>query len=281
LPLALLINFVANDNDMKEVIYKLGLPISKLQKEIEAEAQNDRLYLPLLFIVETTLANVKIEQESPAAMQLALDNFIGEYGRLNPDTAAGYYNIGKILLIEKDMSLRNMTLTCLYETLDIRLKLYGHNHADTANSYYHIGRAQFQKKDYKSALQSFEQALDISQNLLGKNHPDVFITCNVVGVTKYYLKEYDSALHWQQEALDISVALYGKAHPGSARSYYCIADCQYEMQDYDSALASCQQALDIRLKLFGQESEDTRKSYGQMKFIRSKLKVSGSSPKVD
>ena len=43
LPLALLINSVADDNDMKEVIYKLGLPISKLQKEIEAEAQNDRL----------------------------------------------------------------------------------------------------------------------------------------------------------------------------------------------------------------------------------------------
>jgi tetratricopeptide (TPR) repeat protein len=404
LPLALLINFVADDNDMKEVIYKLGLPISKLQKEIEAEAQNDRLYLPLLFVVETTLAHVKIEQESPAAMQLALDNFIGEYGRLNPGTAARYHNIGHILLSQKDY---DAALTCHYETLDIRLKLYGHNHADTANSYYEIGRAQLEKKDYKSALQSFEQALDISQNLHGKIHPDVSSACKWIGVTKYRLKEYDSALHWHQQALDIRVALYGKErassancyyciaecqcemqdydsaleshqqaldvrlklygrnhadtansyyeigraqlekkdyksalqsfekvldirqnlhgkihpevsfacnhigvikyrlkeydsavhwhqqaldirvalygkeHPGSARSYYCIAKCQYEMQDYDSALASCQQALDIRLKLFGQESEDTRNSYGQMKFIRSKLKVSGSSPKVD
>jgi tetratricopeptide (TPR) repeat protein len=95
------------------------------------------------------------------------------------------------------------------------------------------------------------------------------------------LKEYDSALHWHQQALDIRVALYGKEYASSANSYSWIAECQYEMQDYDSALASCQQALDIRLKIFGQESEDTRNSYGQMKFIRSKLKVSGSSPKVD
>ena len=88
LPLALLINSIAKDNDLKEVIYKLGLPISKLQKEVEAVAQNDRLYLPLLFLVQNTLADVKIKQESPVALQLAIDNFIDENGRLNPDTAA-------------------------------------------------------------------------------------------------------------------------------------------------------------------------------------------------
>ena len=261
LPLALLIYSVADNNDMKEVMYKLCLPISKLQNEIEAEAQNDRLYLPLLLIVETTLAKVKIEQESPAAMQLALDNFIGEYGRLNPDTAARYYNIGKILLIQKDY---DAALTCHYETLDIRLKLYGHNHADTADCYYQIGIAQFQKKDYKSALQSFEQALDIRQNLHGKIHPDVSLACHKIGVTKYRLKEYDSALHWYQEALDISVVLYGKEHPAAAFSYSWIANCQCDMQDYDSALESHQQALDIRLKLYGHNHTGTANSYYQI-----------------
>jgi tetratricopeptide (TPR) repeat protein len=261
LPLALLINSVANDNDMKEVMYKLCLPISKLQNEIEAEAQNDRLYLPLLFIVETTLANVKIEQESPAAMQLALDNFIGEYGRLNPDTAARYYNIGQILLLQKDC---DAALTCHYEALDIRLKLYGHNHADTANSFDEIGSTQFEKGDYKSALQSFEQALDIKQKVHGKVHPDDFFSYNQIGVTKYYLKEYDSALHWHQQALDIRVALYGKEHASSAHSYTWIANCQCEMQDYDSALESYQQALDIRLKLYGHNHANTANSYYQI-----------------
>jgi hypothetical protein len=121
LPLALLINSVVNKNDMKEVMYKLGLPISVLQKQVEGEAQNDRLYLPLLFIVETTLAKVKIEQESPTAMQLALDDFIGEYGRLNPDTAARYFHIGSILLSQKNYDAAS---TCHYEALDIRLMLY-------------------------------------------------------------------------------------------------------------------------------------------------------------
>jgi tetratricopeptide (TPR) repeat protein len=94
------------------------------------------------------------------------------------------------------------------------------------------------------------------------------------------LKEYDSAVHWHQEALDIRVTLYGKEHPVVANSYYSIAECQCEMQDYDSALNSCQQALDIRLELFGQESEVTSDSVCQMKRMRSKLKVSGSSPEV-
>jgi hypothetical protein len=78
LPLALKINSIAYHNDMTEVLYKLGLPISMLRKEVEAQAQNDRLYLPLLFIVENTLAKTKVEQESPAALQQVLDNFIGE-----------------------------------------------------------------------------------------------------------------------------------------------------------------------------------------------------------
>ncbi|CAB4024337.1 Nephrocystin-3 [Paramuricea clavata] len=258
LPLALLFNDVVKCYDMKEVMFKLGLPISQLQKEIKAEAQNDRLYLPLLFVVETTLANVKIEQESPAAMQFALDNFIGEYGRLNPDTAARYFNIGTILLSQKDY---DTALTCHYEALDIRLKLYGLNHADTADSYFLIGRAQFEKKDYKSALQSFEQALDIRQNIHGKIYPAVSLACHEIGVTKYRLKEYDSALHWYQQALDISVALYGKEHASSAGIYSRIANCQVKMQDYDSALESHQQALDIRLKLYGHNHADSANSY--------------------
>ena len=303
LPLSLFIYHIAYNNDMKEVIYKLGLPISQLEKKIEVEAHNDRLYLPLLFIVENTLAKVKMEQENPAAMQFALDHFIGECGRLNEVTAAMYYNIGKILLSQKDY---DAALTCNYETLDIRLKLYGHNHAhtadsynqigtaqlekkdyksalqsfeqalvirlklyghnhaDTANSYYQIGSTQLQKKDYKSALQSFEQALDISQNLHWKIHPDVSSICHKIGVTKYRLKEYDSALHWHQQDLDIRVALYGKEHASSARSYSWIADCQFEMQDYDSALEPYQQALDIRLKLYGHNHTDTANSYYQI-----------------
>ena len=275
LALVFLIKKIANCYDMKEVTYKLGFSIFKLQKEVEAEAQNDRLYLPLLFIVETTLAEVKIEQESPAAMQLALDNFIGEYGQLNSDTAARYFNIGLILCTQKNY---DAALTCHYQALDIRLKLYGLNHADTANSYFQIGGTQFEKKDYESALQSYEKVLDIRQNLHGKVHADVSFACHQIGVTKYHLKEYDSAVHWLKQALDISVALYGKEHPAVAFSYYCIADCQKcKMQDYDAALESCQQAFDIRLKFFGQECEATKDSYRQLEFIRNLKKDRESS----
>ncbi|CAB4021869.1 WD repeat-containing alr2800, partial [Paramuricea clavata] len=272
--LAFLIYFIADCYDMKEVMYKLGLPISKLQKEIEAEAQNDRLYLPLLLLVESS--GVRIKQESPAALQLALDNYIKEYGRLNPDTAERYWHIGEILCAQKNY---DAALTSLKEALDIREKLHGHN-SDTAKSHYSIGFAQFENGDYESALQSFKKALDITQNLHGKIHLDVSKTCFKIGKTKHFLNEYDSAVHWYQQALDISVALYGKEHPASADSYYYIAECQYEMQNNDSALESCKQALDIRLKLFGQVSEDTSSSYGQMERIRNQLKVCGSSLEV-
>ena len=278
LALALFIYHIAYNNDMKEVIYKLGLPISQLKKKIEVEAHNDRLYLPLLFTVENTLAKVKMEQESPAAMQLVLDNFVGEYGRLNPETAAMYRKIASILCTQKNY---DAALACLYKALDIRLKLYGLNHEDTVDSYFVIGRTQLDKKDYNSALQSFEKALDISQNLHGKIHSDVSLACHLIGVTKYCLKErYDSAVYWHQQALDIRVAFYGKEHPAVAESYSCIAECQCEMQDYDSALESCQHALDIRSKLFGQESEDTSDSYDQLGFIQSRKKVCESSLEI-
>jgi tetratricopeptide (TPR) repeat protein len=274
LPLALLINDIVECYDMKEVMYKLDLPVFKLLKEVEAVGRNDRLYLPLLLLAESTLANVKIQQESPAALQVALNNFIGEYGRLNPDTAASYHNIGLILYVQDNY---DAALTCHCQALDIRLMLYGLNHADTAESYYQIGCTELGKGDYESALQSFEKALDIRQNLHGKIHPDVSFVCNHIGVTKYRLKEYDSAVHWFQQVLNIRVALYGKEHPAAAYSFYCIAECQRELQDYDSALESCQQALDIRVKIFGQESEDTSDSYDQLEFIRSLKKVCQSS----
>jgi tetratricopeptide (TPR) repeat protein len=266
--LALLINSIAYVYDMKEVMYKLGLPISQLQKKVEAEAKNDRLYLPLLFIVENTLAEVKIEQESPAAMQLALDNFVKEYGRLNPYTAARYHNIGLILCTQKNY---DAALRCHYQARDIIWKFYGLNHTDTADSYYEIGRSRFEKKDYELALQSSKQALAIRQKLYGKIHSEVSFACYQIGVIKHCLKEYDSAVHWHQQALDIRVELYGKEHPASARCYYEIAQLLHEMQDYDSALESCQQALDIRIKLFEQECELTRDSSRQMELIRSQL----------
>ena len=268
--LALKINSIGYYNDLKEVMHKLGFSISKLQKEVEAEAQNDRLYLPLLFIVENTLARIKVQQESPAALQLALDNFIEENGRLNPDTAKRYYTIGRILRKQKNY---DASLKFHYEALDIRLELYGKN-SDTAKSYLQIGYAQYGRGDYESALQSFEKVLAIGQTLHGKTDPDIARACSIIGATKYHSKEYDSAMHWLQQALDIRVALYGKEHPASAQSYYWIAECQYEMQDYDSALDSCQQALDIRLMLFGQENEDTNNSYRQMELIRSKKPLS-------
>ncbi|CAB3985432.1 Nephrocystin-3 [Paramuricea clavata] len=274
LPLALLINHIVECYDMKEVMFKLGLPVSMLLKKVEAEALNDRLYLPLLFLVESTLAEVKIKQESPAELQVALNIFIGGYGRLNPDTAARYYNIGLILCRQKNYDAAS---TCHYEALDIRLTLYGLNHADTAESYYQIGYTQLGKRDYESALQSFEKALDIRKNIHGKTHPDVSTACHQVGFTKCCLKDYDLAVHWLQQALDIRVALYGKEHPASAESYFSIAECECEMQDYDSALESCRQSLGIRLKLFGQENEATSESYDQLELIRSLKKVCESS----
>ncbi|CAB4005293.1 Nephrocystin-3 [Paramuricea clavata] len=274
LPLALLINCIVECYDMKEIMFKLGFPVSKLLKEVDAEARNDRLYLPLLLLVESTLAEVKIKQESPAALQVVLNNFIEEYGRLNPDTAARYYNIGLILYEQKNY---DAALTCHYEALDIRLKLYGHNHADTFDSYFVIGDTQLGKKNYEAALQSYKKALETSQNIHGKVHPEVSNVCFHIGVINFRLKDYVSALRWHQQSLDISVALYGNEHPSSAKSCFSIAECQYEMEDYAAALESCQQAFDIRLKFFGQECEATTDSYHQLVFIRKLKKVCESS----
>ncbi|CAB4000232.1 nephrocystin-3-like, partial, partial [Paramuricea clavata] len=271
LELGLLIEVLACKYDMGEVIYRLGLSISKLRKEVEAEAQNDRLYRPLLLLVENAVLVVKIKQESPAALQHALDNFVEENGRLNSDTALRCYHNGECL--SRQMNYED-SLRYHYEALDIRLKLYGHN-LDIADNYYQIGYIQYFKNDYESALKSFKKALVIRQNLHGKIHPvrDVFRNCHeMIGTTEYYLKEYDSAVHWHQLSLDISVALYEKEHPVVADSYFSIAKCQCEMQDYDSALESCQHALDIRLKLFEQECVFTSNSYDQMEFIRTNLK---------
>ena len=267
--LALFIYHIAYNNDMKEVIYKLCLPISQLKKKIEVEEHNDRLYLPLLFIVETTLAIVKMEQESPAAMQFALDHFIGEYGRLNTDTAARYYNNGKILLSQKDY---DAALTCHYEALDIRIKLYGHNHPDTADSYYQIGRAQLEKGDYKSALQSFEQELVIRLKLYGHNHADTADSYHQIGRAQLEKGDYKSALQSFEQELVIRLKLYGHNHADTANSYYQIATAQLEKKDYKPALQSFEQALDISQNLHGKIHPDVSSICHQIGVTKYRLK---------
>ena len=54
-------------------------------------------------------------------------------------------------------------------------------------------------KDYKSALQSYQQALQIRFKLLGENHVNTAESYHEIGVTQHEIKDYKSALQSYQK----------------------------------------------------------------------------------
>ena len=77
-------------------------------------------------------------------------------------------------------------------------------------------------KDYKTAIQSHQQALQIRLKLFGENHADTARSYREIGLTqhsKHTMDDYKSALESYQQALIIKLKLYGESHPDTSKSY--------------------------------------------------------------
>ena len=72
-----------------------------------------------------------------------------------------------------------------------------------ADSYDSIGVTQREKKDYVSALPSFERALNIKLKLCGEQHATTADSYDSTGVTQHEMKDDVSALQFKQLAINI------------------------------------------------------------------------------
>ena len=254
----LLLSCLAKKYHMKSILEKLGSIVSQIRIKIERKAKCDRLYLPLLCLINRTLAEVNEHEEACHSLQHASDIARVQYGEGNKETG----NILHVIGIERCNNQDYVpALQSLQQALDIRLKLFGKEHLDTAASYHAIGETQHSMEDYNSALQSKQEALAIRLNLHEKEHPDIEASYHSIALTQHEMKDYHFAMQSHQQARNLMSTLYGENHPDTATSYHNSGITQNEMEDHESALHSHKKALGIRLKTYGEEHPDTAASY--------------------
>lgn len=92
-------------------------------------------------------------------------NYIGDHA----NKAFTLSNKGKIL---KDQGNYDQSLLMLQEALQMYLRLYGEKHPEVANTHYLIGSVQMAKKDFRTAIESFQKS--IYANLYDQHFSDIY-----------------------------------------------------------------------------------------------------------
>ena len=87
-----------------------------------------------------------------------------------------------------------------------------------------IGQVFHEKKDYKNALKSFQDALRIGHIVLGPMHPEMAITLNKMGNLYYETGDFDSALTSYHKGLEIEIAVLETGNRNTDVTYTNIAE---------------------------------------------------------
>ena len=88
-------------------------------------------------------------------------------------------------------------------TLEGQRRVLGEEHKDTLATLYNIGNVLDDLKDYKEALDYYQQALGVQEKVLGKTHPDTLATVmNMAIMFEVGLKDFAKAEEMYRCALD-------------------------------------------------------------------------------
>ena len=113
----------------------------------------------------------------------------------------------------------------------MRMELLGENHPDTAYTLYGIGLLHKSKKDFESALETFERVLDIRRAIYqtDTNIP-VLDTINGIGTTLNSLERYQEAADKFKVAFDTCLNSFGPDHYRTKGLY--ISNLLYTLRVY-------------------------------------------------
>jgi tetratricopeptide (TPR) repeat protein len=118
----------------------------------------------------------------------------------------------------------------------MRKRLFPVDHEDVADSYYYLGSAFYDIKDYKSAIENYQQSLEMRKRLFTGDSQDIANLYTNLGSAFNGVNDYKSAIENHKQGLEMRKRLFPGDNQDVAQScchhlfakFLCIAqkiDC--------------------------------------------------------
>ena len=121
----------------------------------------------------------------------------------------------------------------------------------------HIGLIQYQRGDYESSFESYQEALRVRRDHYGTDdHPDIASTLNSIGLTLFKQEMYQLAKGCFSQSLETRRKLLGPDHRDVAILWYNLATIHFEMGEDDTAIDFYKETLRIERKCLGEDHHD-------------------------
>ena len=179
-------------------------------------------------------------------LNLAFEYFLRAYifrrRRLHaqhPQLAGSLFNIGCVLHVK---GRHQNASDCFQKALTIINNSYPEHHVQ-AIIINGIGLLHRDKKEYKTALEYFNQAIEIYKRLLPQPHPDIASFLGNIGLVYEDLSDDDQALICYRRAFEMDKKILPHTHPNLIDDFNRIIDVLQRKAEYGNALKFCQKML--------------------------------------
>ena len=93
------------------------------------------------------------------------------------------------------------------------------NDNEKAYIYYHLGWLKIERKDYKAALEFYEESLKIKRKTVPEDDPSLSALYNDIAMVYQMMSEYSKAVEFFEKSLAIRKKTLPPDHPRLAISY--------------------------------------------------------------
>ena len=240
-------------NCMGTVYYQLGdyensLNAFKTSIELRTSSQQPTRELAQSY---NNIANIYISKDEYDSALDCLEKSRLIYEEL--EDSLGIASVNKIKAdYYVDMGLFDDALSCLKQTIEIRLSKYGEVSKEVANAYYHLAQV-LRKCDINTEASEYaNKANEIFIKILGDRHPIVASTYQLIGSLAMDVGDYDKALLFYQKSEDIYTVFFHGIHPDIVTIYNKLAYYYSEAEhNYEKAISYHTKSKDMAAEIYG------------------------------
>ncbi len=174
--------------------------------------------------------------------------------------ATNLSNLATILIVlerfdEAELSLR--------DSLALRIELVGPEDWSLAQIYNNLGLITYERGDYATAAEGFEQALVLARSHFDGPHPWIASMLNNIGGLYWTLERFDKAAPYLRESAAIRRQTLPRDHPDMATALSNLAEVEIQLGNFDEAERLLRDAARIQERI---EVVGLQRSYVAMGF---------------
>jgi len=147
----------------------------------------------------------------------------------------------------------------------------GADNVAQANAYVNQVLVNYEKRQFKSALDLNKKALAIQKKNTKEEDEDVAAIYNIMGLIYKDMASYELAQEYLEKSLNLTISLLGEQTNNAAHGYNNLGLVFALKQEYSKSLLNHKKALSLRKQLFGERHVQVGSSYNNIAIVYSEL----------